>query len=87
LAGARTEPPVSLPVWGVAQSWLTPPDAEPDDSEPPEIRLEPHCRRAKGCALLPFMEKKTNSSVATLPMKRACVQQLLYGRCCFGFDA
>ena len=69
LAGARTEPPVSVPS-AKSHKWFDTADAEPDD-EPPEVQSGAALLiGAPKCALLPFIEN-ANSSVTVLPIKRA----------------
>ena len=69
LAGARTEPPVSLPS-AKSHSWFDTADADPDD-EPPLMRsgAAPLTGEPK-CAFWPFIEN-ASSSVIVLPTKRA----------------
>ena len=69
LAGARTEPPVSLPS-AKSHSRFDTADAEPDD-EPPLMRsgAAPLTGEPK-CAFWPFIEN-ASSSVIVLPTKRA----------------
>ena len=69
LAGARTEPPVSVPS-AKSHRALDTAEAEPHD-EPPAMRSgAAPLRGAPKCAFLPFM-LKASSSVMTLPTKRA----------------
>ena len=68
-AGARTEPPVSLPR-AKSQSLFDTAEAEPDD-EPPLIRSGAAPLRGEPkCAFWPFIEN-ASSSVMVLPVKRA----------------
>ena len=69
LAGARTEPPVSVPR-AKSHSRADTAEAEPED-EPPLMRAgAAPLIGAPKCALLPFIEN-ANSSVTVLPAKRA----------------
>ena len=69
LAGARTEPPVSLPSAKSHRPFDTA-EAEPDD-EPPLIRSgAAPLSGAPKCAFWPFIEN-ASSSVTVLPTKRA----------------
>jgi len=69
LAGARTEPPVSVPR-AKSHSRLDTAEAEPED-EPPVMRSgAAPLSGAPKWALLPFMEK-ASSSVTVLPAKAA----------------
>jgi hypothetical protein len=69
LAGARTEPPVSVPSAKSHRPEDTA-EAEPED-DPPVIRsLAAPLIGAPKCALLPFIEN-ASSSVTVLPAKRA----------------
>ena len=69
LAGARTEPPVSVPN-AKSQSWWETAEAEPED-DPPAMRLgAAPLRGAPKCTLLPVIEN-ASSSVTVLPAKRA----------------
>jgi len=69
LAGARTEPPVSVPS-AKSHRPLDTADAEPED-EPPAMRSgAAPLTGAPKCALRPFMEN-ASSSVMVLPTKRA----------------
>jgi len=69
LAGARTEPPVSLPSAKSARPVETA-DADPDDDPPVMRQGAAPFTGAPKCALLPRAEN-ASSSVMVLPTKRA----------------
>lgn len=69
LAGARTEPPVSLPSAKSHRPDDTA-EAEPDELPPVMRSLAAPLTGAPKCALLPFIEN-ASSSVTVLPTKRA----------------